>query len=125
MTGAMAPGTGGGTADGAVDRAPSRDWSEALAGARAMAPFLLAYIPFGPVVGATVAAWVGLAVFAGTTVRAALEHEDPALPAPSATAVLVIAAAMALVHRGRSLPLSLGARAVVYLAIVGGTRVLG
>lgn len=67
----------------------------------------------------TVAGWAGVAVLAAYTVRAVLQHHDPAVPAASLVAAFAVGAGLLVAVRRGSVLLAIGACAAVYLAVEG------
>ena len=67
----------------------------------------------------TVAGWAGVAVLAAYTVRAVLQHHDPAVPAASLVAAIAVGAGLVVAVRRGSVLLAIGACAAVYLAVQG------
>ncbi len=63
------------------------------------------------------AAWAGLAVVAGISVRSILLFEDGSVPAAPVAAAVSVAAGLALAFRGRSVLVAVGVGTSTYLVI--------
>ena len=79
----------------------------------------------GPLLGARrlpdraprIAGRAGLAVLAAITVRAVVDHHDPAVPAGPLLAAPAVGIGLYLAYRGRSVPLAVAAGIAAYLVL--------
>jgi len=66
---------------------------------------------------ARLAGWAGLAVLAAMTLRAVLQHRDPAVPGAPLVAGVAVGCGLALAFAGRSTVFALAAGSATYLAL--------
>ncbi len=63
------------------------------------------------------AGWAGMAVIAGMTVRATVQHEDSSIPFAPVVALVAVTVCFVLAFRGRSVLLAVGAGCASYVVV--------